>query len=191
MDLLTFLMQSPPLAEKCTAQDFAANWAVQHFLKGAQIVGQDDQSNTEFIILDGCLISQISDADGTEVCVSMSDGASILTPHIARTRNGRSLVSIEAATNVTVAHIDTKVLTDLMIASKPVRNWANDALREELARKADREWCLTALGGADRLTWFRDRYPDYEDIFTHAIIASFLGMTPVTLSRLRRDSDQK
>ncbi|MEP0138999.1 hypothetical protein [Tateyamaria sp.] len=72
-----------------------------------------------------------------------------------------------------------------MISSEPVRNWANGILREALSRKADREWCLAALGGAERLTWFRQAFPGYEDIFPHTLIASFLGVTPVTMSRLR------
>ena len=58
-------------------------------------------------------------------------------------------------------------------------------LREELSRKTEREWCLAALGGADRLEWFRERYPNYEGLFVHHQIASFLGMTPVSFSRLR------
>ena len=54
-----------------------------------------------------------------------------------------------------------------------------------LSRKVDREWCLAALKGAERLTWFRQAFPGYEDIFPHTLIASFLGITPVTMSRLR------
>lgn len=79
----------------------------------------------------------------------------------------------------------TDRLTDLMLGSEPIRNWANGVLRDALSEKAEREWCLAALGGAERLTWFRQAFPGYEDIFTHTLIASFLGITPVTLSRLR------
>jgi len=76
-------------------------------------------------------------------------------------------------------------LLDRMLRSSEIRDWANAILRDELSRKTDREWCLAALGGADRLAWFRDHYPDHEALFSHGLIASFLRMTPVTLSRLR------
>jgi CRP-like cAMP-binding protein len=87
--------------------------------------------------------------------------------------------------DVLVAQLDSRALTELMLASEPIREWANGILQQELARKADREWCLAALGGADRLAWFRSSYPHHENLFGHYLIASYLGVTPVTLSRLR------
>lgn len=86
----------------------------------------------------------------------------------------------------TLARIDSEVLSNWMISAEPVRNWANGILREALSRKVEREWCLAALSGAERLTWFRQAYPGYEDIFPHTLIASYLGFTPVTMSRLRK-----
>lgn len=68
-------------------------------------------------------------------------------------------------------------LLALMLRDPEIRNWANGILRLELSRKTDREWCLAALGGAERLRWFRDRFPGCEDDFAHGQIASFVGMT--------------
>ena len=76
-----------------------------------------------------------------------------------------------------VAQMDSRALTELMLASEPIREWANGILQQELARKADREWCLAALGGADRLARFRENYPRHEELFGHYLIASFLGVT--------------
>ncbi len=185
MDLLTFLMQSPDLPDHASAAKLASKWAPKLVKKGARLVQQGEPDTKEVIILDGCAASRIYDAEGNAVCVGMYVGPCIVTPNIARTRDGSSLVSIEAITDTLVAQMDSDVLTDLMIASEPVRDWANGVLREELSRKADREWCLAALGGSDRLAWFRERYPEYEGIFVHSLIASFLGITPVTFSRLR------
>ena len=185
MDLCTFLSQSGDLSTQEDADQFAAKWRSADVKAKTQILGQDDPCADEFVVLDGCVASTICDADGKEVCVGLFVSPCVVTPNIARTRAGRSLVSITATTDVKIALLDSDYLTQLMIASEPIRNWANGVLRGALSQKADREWCLAALGGSDRLTWFRAAYPVYEDIFNHTLIASFLGITPVTLSRLR------
>jgi CRP-like cAMP-binding protein len=185
MDLPMFLMKSPDLSKGGCVDEFAAQWSTSLVEEKADIVRQDDSHVDEIIVLDGHLISTISDPDGKEICVGFYAGPCVVAPNIARTRAGQSLVSITATTDAQIARIDSDHLTQQMISSEPIRDWANGVLRNALSQKADREWCLAALGGADRLVWFREIYPGFEDIFNHALIASFLGVTPVTLSRLR------
>lgn len=185
MDLRTFLTQSPDLSDIACADDFASHWERKRVNKGAHLSRQEQPETDEFILLEGCLASSICDQDGKEVCVGFYVGPCVVTPNIARTRDGVSLVSVMATTDALLVRIDSDLLSSVMISSEPVRNWANAVLRDALSRKVDREWCLAALGGAERLNWFRQAFPGYEDIFTHALIASFLGVTPVTLSRLR------
>ncbi|PVH27600.1 Crp/Fnr family transcriptional regulator [Pararhodobacter oceanensis] len=185
MDLRTFLMQSPDLPDVACADEFASGWTGQRLAKGAYLTRQEFPETGEFILLNGCLASSICDQDGKEICVGFYVGPCVVTPNIARTRDGLSLVSIVAMSDSVLARIDSDELTNRMILAEPVRNWANGILREALSRKVDREWCLAALGGAERLAWFRQTYPGYEDIFPHTLIASYLGVTPVTMSRLR------
>ena len=73
----------------------------------------------------------------------------------------------------------------LMVAFENIREWGNSLIREELTLKVEREWCLAALSAPKRLEWFRKTHPGYEELFAHFHIASYLGMTPVTLSRAR------
>ena len=186
MDLPTFLMKSPDLFQGRCVDEFVAEWSTSQVAAKAHIVRQEDPHADEIIVLDGHLVSTISDPDGKEVCVGFHAGPCVVTPNIARTRAGQSLVFMTATTDARIARMSNDALTGLMISSEPIRNWANDILREALSQKADREWCLAALGGADRLAWFRAAFPDFEDIFSHTLIASYLGVTPVTLSRLRR-----
>ncbi len=185
MDLRTFLMQSPDLSDLVGAGDFASEWKQERLNRGAHLARQEQPETNEFVLLEGCLVSSICDQDGKEVCVGFYVGPCVVTPNIARTRNGMSLVSIVATTDALLNRIDSDLLSNWMISSEPVRNWANGVLRDALSRKVDREWCLAALKGAERLTWFRQAFPGYEDIFVHTLIASFLGITPVTMSRLR------
>ena len=185
MDLFTFLRSSASALDKDSARVFASAWSVEHFKKGRRIAAQGEPDPMERIILDGRATSQITDPDGRAVCVGFHASPCVVAPNVARTRNGISRVSLDVNADALVARMDSNALTELMLASEPIREWANGILQEELALKADREWCLAALGGADRLAWFREKFPRHEGLFGHYLIASFLGITPVTLSRLR------
>ncbi|MBT8413843.1 MAG: Crp/Fnr family transcriptional regulator [Boseongicola sp.] len=185
IDLRTFLAQSADLSDEVCLDAFAQNWTKKPVRRGGALVFQGASATDEFIALEGRLASTICDPEGKEVCVGFFVAPCVVTPSIARTRDGVSRVSVVATTDVSCARIDAGLLTRLMISSQAVRNWANGVLRDALSEKADREWCLAALGGAERLAWFRETYPGCEDMFTHSLIASFLGVTPVTLSRLR------
>ena len=179
------MRQSSDLSDATYSDDFLSGWKRQRLTNGAHLTQQEQLETGEFILLKGCLASSICDQDGKEICLGLYVRPCVVTPNIARTRKGVSLVSIVAMTDCALARIDSEVLSNWMISAEPVRNWANAILREELSRKVDREWCLAALSGAERLFWFRQAYPGYEDIFPHRLIASYLGVTPVTLSRLR------
>ena len=185
MDLTSYFAQSSELSGLTGAQDFPSDWHPLRLAKGAALTWQEQPETDEFILLEGCLISSICDPEGKEICVGFFRGPCVVTPNIARTRSGLSLVTITATTEASLARISSDLLTQRMLSSQPIRDWANGVLHNALAQKAEREWCLAALGGAERLAWFRQSYPGYEDIFTHGRIASFLGITPVTLSRLR------
>lgn len=185
MDLLTFISSSSSDLEKDTARELAAAWSVERVEKGRRLATQGEPDPKEHIILDGLAASQIGDPEGRAVCVGFHVGPCVVTPNIVRTRDGTSLVSIDAITDVLIAQMDNRDLIELMLASEPIRDWANDIMQQEQVRKADREWCLAALGGADRLAWFRKAFPHHEDLFSHYLIASYIGVTPVTLSRIR------
>lgn len=153
--------------------------------KSRHLTRQGDPDDKEYILLSGKMVSLIGDAEGREVCVGFFVGPCVITPNLARTAGAASLVSLRAETDGQAASLGAAVLLDLMRGSSAIEDWANAVLRAELERKTSREWSLAALKARERLEWFRSLYPDHEALFNHGLIASFLGMTPVTLSRLR------
>ncbi|MEL6549017.1 MAG: Crp/Fnr family transcriptional regulator [Pseudomonadota bacterium] len=153
--------------------------------KAQHLARQGDPDGKEYILLSGKMVSLIGDAEGREVCVVFYVGPCVITPNLARTAGATSLVSLKAETDGRAASVDAAVLLDLMRGSPAIEAWANAVLRAELARTTSRKWSLAALKAKERLEWFRSCCPDHEALFNHGQISSFLGMTPVTLSRLR------
>jgi len=152
---------------------------------GSYLSSQGEQDENEYFLLSGRARSLVTDAEGTEVTLNLYAAPMVITPNLARTSSGRSLVDIEILHDAVAATIPAARLLDLMVNVESIREWGNNVMRDELTRKVGREWCLAALSARQRLEWFREVHPGYEAQFAHFHIASYLGMTPVTLSRAR------
>ena len=153
---------------------------------GSYLSSQGERDENEYFLLSGSARSVVTDVDGTEVNLNLYAAPTVITPNMARTSGGCSLVDIEILDDAVAATMPAAQLMDLMVNSESIREWGNNIMREELTRKVGREWCLAALSARQRLEWFRKVHPGYEELFAHFHIASYLGMTPVTLSRVRK-----
>ena len=156
------------------------NWPI-----GSYMSSQGERDENEYLLLSGRARSVVTDAEGTEVNLNLYAAPMVITPNMARTSDGCSLVDIEILDDAVAATMPAAQLMDLMVNFESIREWGNNIMREELTRKVGREWCLAALSARQRLEWFRKVHPGYEALFAHFHIASYLGMTPVTLSRAR------
>lgn len=180
LDLLQAAGLSAHLAHR-----LAPLFAQEVALKGKTICQQAASEDREIVLLTGATVSLICDTDGREVCTGLHVGPEVLPPYIARSQSGRSLIEIRTIEDCAIATINAAALEAEMLRDKDVRDWANRIMRAEITRRAQREWALAALPAAERLSWFRQLHPRHEALFPHTFIASYLGMTPVTLSRLR------
>jgi hypothetical protein len=52
-------------------------------------------------------------------------------------------------------------------------------------QRIERELILLKSTGKEKLDWFRKRFPNLENSIQHYHIASYLGMTSTSLSRIR------
>ena len=152
---------------------------------GAPVFAVGDEGPQEYFVLEGILKTHVGDAEGREVTLSFHVGPGIVSPAIARVADNRSRVNCVSMTKSRIAAFPSEVLVACMVANPVVQRWGDAVLRAELVRRADKEWGLAALPAAERLVRFRREYPGLEDCIAHHHIASYLGVTPVTLSRLR------
>ncbi len=139
----------------------------------------------EYFVLDGVLKTWVSDAEGRAVTLAFHVGPGVLMPAIARVADGRSRVHCQALTPACVAGFEADLLVDCMRRIPSVQCWGDAVLRAELVRRVDREWALAALPAAQRLQRFREEFPGLEGRIAQHHIASYLGITTVSLSRLR------
>jgi CRP-like cAMP-binding protein len=158
---------------------------VQRLAPGEALLRAGEPGAREFFVLDGVLKSWVGDAQGREVTLAFHVGPGVLTPAIARVVDDRSRVHCQALTAAVVAGFEASLLLDCMLRVPSVQRWGDAVMRAELMRRVDREWALAALPAMERLQHFRAQFPGLVARIAQHHIASYLGITPVSLSRLR------
>lgn len=144
------------------------------------------KNSSEYFLLSGIVRGFTMNADGEDVTISFFAENSVLIPHIARTTRGVSNLNFEAVTDAVVASVDYHAFARLMRENPEIREFGQRTLQNELIKKVNKEIFLASRPALDRLIQFRKEYTGFENLVPHHMIASFLGVTNISLSRLRR-----
>lgn len=160
---------------------------VEAIKKGETFIKRNKRDKKEYFVLDGVCRSYLINPEGEEITISFFTSKSILSPYTTRTIEEISVLNFQALTAVKTVAIDAAKFEKLMIDNLEIRNFGNTVLRNELARKVDKEIGLASLTAKERLIEFRNQFPMLENLIPHPAIASYLGITNISLSRLRRD----
>jgi CRP-like cAMP-binding protein len=147
---------------------------------------QNDRS--EYILLNGIVRVFLLNTEGEEITLSFFEENTILPPYVTRTKNGKSLLYGEALTDCTFAKIDAKAFETLMIENIEIREFGNSVMRQELLNKVHKEIRMASWTAKERLLQLRKDFSMLENRIPHPMIASYLGITNVSLSRLRKQS---
>jgi CRP-like cAMP-binding protein len=158
------------------------------FKKGDIITSVGQRNNLEYFVLDGICKSFLTTPEGESVTISFFMASSIISPSTTRNQKGRSILNLQALTDVEIATINANEFEKLMIEDLEIREFGNSVLRNELMAKVQKEIALASLKGKERLVLLRKNYPNIENQISHADIASYLGITTISLSRLRTKS---
>ncbi len=159
-----------------------------NFKKGELITSVGQKNNLEFFLIEGVCKSFLNTLDGESVTISFFMSNSVISPSTTRNQKGKSIINIQALTDVEVATINATEFEKLMIEDLEIRDFGNSVLRNELKAKVEKEIALASLKGKDRLLLLRKNFPNIENLIPHSDIASYLGITTISLSRLRTQS---
>jgi CRP-like cAMP-binding protein len=153
------------------------------------VAGRSDSN--EYVVLRGLVRAFSQAPDSRDLTLSFFPQGSVLTPRLARTKNGLSLFSCEALETGLVAAFDAAAFRQLMGEEEEIRTFANRVLEAELIRKTQKEISLATLPARERLLEMRSLFPGLENRVAHGHIASYLGITAISLSRLRGELTRK
>lgn len=136
-------------------------------------------------LLDGVFRGFLVDEEGRDItdCFACRRGDILMGCNELGTP---SSISIEAVTDGLVLFLSVESVMKQMASQVWLLQKYNDYLIDALRRHWEEKMLLNRCQAMQRYLWFLKTYPGLIDVVSNKHVASFLGMTPVTLSRLRR-----
>jgi CRP-like cAMP-binding protein len=159
---------------------------VEVYEKGDMFIDRGKKNNKEYFVYEGVCRSFLLSPEGEEVTISYFLEGGVLSPNKTRTANQISHLNFQALTKLTVASLNADKFEQLMINHIDIREFGNMVLQSELLAKVEKEIALASLNAKERLILFREKYHFLENLISHVDIASYLGITNISLSRLRK-----
>lgn len=157
----------------------------KQFDKMDHIVKHNTNNSLEYIVVEGVCRSYISDYMGKEATLSFFLEGDVIPPNQIRTIDSCSLFNVQTLTPSIIACLGSKDFRTLMEESPEIEQWGRKVYDNELQNRVMKELDLITLSAKDRLNNFRKRFASLENHVPHPFIASYLGISPVSLSRLR------
>jgi CRP-like cAMP-binding protein len=150
------------------------------------LVKEGGQARDEVFLVRGILRAFYRSFDGVEVNVAFYAENRVLPPHHFRTKEKISHLNIQALSDVVVAAFNSEQFSALRYKHTCLMKYGNEIVERELEYKTQREILLLTKSAEERYHAFREFYPGLENYISQYHIASYLGITPVSLSRIRK-----
>ncbi|MBN1117777.1 MAG: Crp/Fnr family transcriptional regulator [Bacteroidales bacterium] len=109
----------------------------------------------------------------------------VTSPAFTRNANGKHLINYQALESTIIYEFDAMEFSNLIRTKNWVNKFAYAISERELKRISNREKSLLTRTAEERYFDFRNEYPGLENRISQIQIASYLGITPVSLSRIR------
>jgi hypothetical protein len=159
--------------------------------KEEYIVKENQKYNHEIFVHQGIVRGFYCSNKGDEFNVSFYQDKEIVCPWFARTKSGKSNINLQTIIPATIFEMDQNALKALRHKYLELFLYGSLVVEIELARKTQHEIFLLVKNAAERYRVFHKIYPHLENKISQFHIASFLGITPVSLSRLRKNIAKK
>lgn len=95
------------------------------------------------------------------------------------------MISIQALEDCTLLVFPEAEFTQLRYQYPDLRIFGSKIIETELVRKSRKEIILATQKFSDLYAFFQEAYPDLEQRVPQYYIASYLGVDPVSLSRMK------
>jgi CRP-like cAMP-binding protein len=150
------------------------------------IVKENQKFNKEIFVYQGVIRGFYDSYAGEEINISFNQENELICPYFARTTNGISNINLQAITSAIIFEAEQDTLKILRHKYSELLLYSSLVVENELRKNTQHEIFLLTKDAEERYGMFQIMYPELENKISQYHIASYLRITPVSLSRLRK-----
>ena len=190
-DILNNILYNFGITSTFSRKLFQDKATLKEYSKSNEIFVEGKKNDLEYLIVSGVLHRYNFSEKGDLVTTGFYMPNSVVAPHFARMNKGKSIFSLQTLTYAVIAEIPVKELDILRQNNKEFRDFGQRILEAELSQTYFNEVVFRSFSAKERLLTLRKQFPNLENLVPHNIIASYLGITNVSFSRLRNEMMRK
>jgi CRP-like cAMP-binding protein len=149
------------------------------------LINANSRFKKEIFVEKGIVRAYMVDNDGNEKTTAFFPKKEFISMNSFRTKNGLSLYTYQALNPSSLILIDTSKFSVVLNQLDKLKRLVKEVKGKETIRLSNRDECLLQVRAERKYIKFRQFYPNIESDIAHHYIASYLGITPVSLSRIR------
>lgn len=161
------------------------------YAKGDPLVNQGSRAMVQFFILDGILKRVVSNPEGKEMILRFAAETDMDTSYAAWRLRTPVPYSIMAVTKVSVARISMPHWVEFLERHGEVKARFEYEVMRLMSEVMAHTITLHLLDAPGRLARFARKHPDLSGRIPNKELASYLNLTPETLSRLKQRNGKR
>ena len=159
--------------------------------KGSTLIRQGQAVNKIFFVTGGCLRSYCIDKSGKEHTLHFAIKDNWISDYIAIHGDEPATLTIECLTESNIIEFNAKELDGMLTQFPELEPFQRGNLERLFVSLQKRILNQLQLSAAERYDLFLEQYPDIEQYTRNYHIASYLGITQQSLSRIRVEKTKK
>ena len=157
------------------------------YAKGDILIREGQSVNKIFFVTDGCLRSYCIDKNGKEHTLQFAINGWWISDYIANYNNDPATLTIECLKESTVIEFNAKKLNEILVPFPEYEPFKRNTLERHIVSLHKRILNQLIMTASERYGLFLEQYPDIEQYTRNYHIASYLGITTESLSRIRKE----
>lgn len=160
------------------------------FKKGTQLIEPGQSVNKTYFVLKGCLRSFIHDREGKEHTLQFAVKEEWISDYIAIFNNEKSIQTIECVSDCNVIEVSIHEGIENLFSKLPeIETLHRKNLQRHIVSLQKRILNQLQLTSKERYILFQKNHPTVEKYALNYHIASYLGITQQSLSRIRSEKN--